>query len=168
MTVRSDGFYFQGQKKIQEWLERVKAKAGNHQDLYDELADILLAGTHDRFDRGIGPDDRPWKQSWRAKSQAGQTLRDTGRLRNSIRIKLSKNGFSLATNLVYAPIHQFGGVIRPKNKPYLTLKTPTGGWIKVKSVTIPARPFLGVSADDAQLLLLEIEDYLEKLLKNAG
>ena len=61
----------------------------------------------------------------------------------------------------------FGGTIRAKNKPYLVFKTPTGGWVKRKSITIPARPIFGVSEDDAQNMLTAIEEYLEDLLKDA-
>lgn len=161
------GFYFQGQEKIQDWLRKVEAKAGDHKALYDELGDILLKGVHDRFKRGVAPDGRPWQKSWRAIAQNGQTLRDTGRLLNSIRTRSSKNSASILTNVVYARLMQFGGTIRAKNKPYLVFKTPTGGWVKRKSITVPARPFFGVSEDDAQNILTAIEEYLEDLLKDA-
>lgn len=39
--------------------------------------------------------------------------------------------------------------------------------MSAKRVVNPARPILGVSEDDAQNMLLEIEDYLEKVLKDA-
>lgn len=50
-------------------------------------------------------------------------------------------GISLGT-IPYARIHEFGGVILPKNGPYLTFMTPDGAWHKVTSVTIPERSYL--------------------------
>lgn len=84
---------------------------------------------------------------------SGQVLHiRTGRLKSSI------NGTSqmvgnivtgkIGTNVVYAPIHEFGGVIRAKNSPYLRFKIGDR-WVSKKQVTIPARPFLrtGVQAN---------------------
>jgi len=48
----------------------------------------------------------------------------------------------------YAAIHEFGGVIRAKNKPYLMFQTRDGAWHKVKEVRIPARPYLQPAIDD--------------------
>lgn len=162
----ADKFYVQGQEKLQKWIERVKAKSADNTELYRQLGDILLEGTHNRFETGKAPDGRPWQKSWRAKS-GGKTLLDTGRLRNSIFVKLHQNGASLSTNAKYARMMQNGGVIRAKNGGYLTFRTPMGGWVKKKQVVIPARPFLGVSEDDAQEMLNKIIDYYEGLLANA-
>ena len=51
-----------------------------------------------------------------------------------------KNGISstLKTRSKYAAIHQFGGVIKAKNKPHLHFKIGSQ-WIKKKSVKIPKR-----------------------------
>ena len=56
------GFYFQGEEKLRDWLRKVELKAGDHKALYDELGDILLDGVHDRFKRGVAPDGRPWQK----------------------------------------------------------------------------------------------------------
>lgn len=62
---------------------------------------------------------------------------------------------SIGTNVPYAAIHQFGGVITPKNKKALMIPM-AGGVIFAKKVTIPARPFLGFGDKDAK----EINEYL--------
>lgn len=161
------GFYFQGEDKILEWLAKVEQKSKDNTKLYSELGDILLDGVHDRFRRGVAPDGRPWQKSWRAIAQNGQTLRDTGRLLNSIVTITKKNNVLVGTDVLYAKLMHYGGTIRAKSKPYLVFKTPTGGWVKRKSVTVPARPIFGVSEDDAQNMLLAIEEYLEDLLRDA-
>ena len=161
------GFYFQGEEKILKWLAKVEQKSKDNTELYSELGDILLDGVHDRFRRGVAPDGRPWQKSWRAIAQNGQTLRDTGRLLNSIVTITKKNNVLVGTDVLYAKLMHYGGTIRAKSKPYLVFKTPTGGWVKRKSITIPARPIFGVSEDDAQNMLLSIEEYLEDLLRDA-
>ena len=163
----ADKIYFQGQEKIAQWIARVKEKSSDPTELYQKLGGILLESTHERFETGKAPDGRPWQKSWRAKAQGGQTLLNNGDLYRSIYVKLNKDGAFLSSKLKYAPMMQFGGVIKAKNGGYLTFKTPMGGWVKKKQVVIPARPFLGVSEDDAQLMLNEIADHLEELLKNA-
>lgn len=66
----------------------------------------------------------------------------TGNLKRSWFVRSARMmGFisaTLATNAKYAAIHQFGGVIRPKTKDYLTFKTSTG-WVNTKKVKIPKR-----------------------------
>jgi hypothetical protein len=53
----------------------------------------------------------------------------------------------------YARIHETGGVIRAKNKPYLVFKTRDGAWHSVKSVTIPKRRPLGQTLDEVRPLM---------------
>lgn len=56
-----------------------------------------------------------------------------------------------AGGVPYARIHQLGGVIRPKNSK--ALMVPCGNRVlRLKSVTIPARPYLTVPATEVPLL----------------
>lgn len=54
-----------------------------------------------------------------------------------------------ARDVVYARIHELGGVIKPKRAKALAIPDPkkAGGVILVKSVTIPRRPYLRPAAD---------------------
>lgn len=56
----------------------------------------------------------------------------------------------------YAGIHEFGGVINAKNAKYLRFKTFDGSWHSVKSVTIPARPYLKPAAEKEQPRIAEM------------
>lgn len=82
-----DSVYFQGQEKLNQWLARVVKETSDLKPLFDDLGDILLDGIHDRFDRGVAPNGKPWQKSWRAIAQGGKTGRDTGRLLNSFLLK---------------------------------------------------------------------------------
>lgn len=157
-------FYIQGQEKLKTWMERVLKQTGDKTELFEAIGDVLLDGVHDRFKTGHAPDGTPWKKSWRAQVQNGQTLRDTGRLLNSFYVKITNTGAIVSSNVEYAPHLHYGAVITPKKAPYLKFKTPMGGWVSAKRVVLPARPILGVSADDAQGILFEVEEYLQGVL----
>ncbi|WFF39582.1 phage virion morphogenesis protein [Moraxella nasibovis] len=84
-------------------------------------------------------------QGWQPKAFGkGRTLQDTGELSDSISTKATSTTAQVGTNVVYARIHHFGGTIHAKKAPFLMFKTPSG-FARVKSVTIPSRPFLPVS-----------------------
>lgn len=98
---------------------------------------------------------------------------DTGRLRDSITFAFNPAAYEaeIGTNVVYGPIHEFGGIIQPRGHPFLaipigTLKgsprehgdlffLPTGNegvlldragipqYALKREVVIPARPYFG-------------------------
>lgn len=160
---------FHGQEKITEWLNKVLKQAGDHSSLMHNIGSVLEHNTKQRINTGIGTDDKPWQKSWRAKLQGGTTLRDTSRLYNSIKYTVLDGGkrVVVSTNVFYAPVLHFGATIRAKTGKYLKFKTTMGGWAQIQSVIIPPRPFLGMSVDDSQEVLFEIEEYLLELLLNA-
>jgi phage gpG-like protein len=70
----------------------------------------------------------------------------TGRLSRSLTaVRIGRGRVAVGTNVIYAPVHEFGATITAKNAPYLRFQYPrrSGQWHSVRSVTIPARPFLG-------------------------
>ena len=165
----ADSIQFHGQEKITQWLNKVLKQAGDHSKLMHNIGSILEHNTKQRINTGIGTDDKPWQKSWRAKMQGGTTLRDTSRLYNSIKYTVLDGGkrVVVGTNVFYAPVLHFGATIKAKSGKYLKFKTTMGGWAQIQSVIIPPRPFLGMSVDDSQEVLFEIEEYLLELLLNA-
>lgn len=165
----ADSIQFHGQEKITEWLNKVLKQAGDHSKLMHNIGSVLEHNTKQRINTGIGTDDKPWQKSWRAKMQGGTTLRDTSRLYNSIKYTVLDGGkrVVVGTNVFYAPVMHFGARITAKNGKYLKFKSSMGGWAQIQSVIIPPRPFLGMSVDDSQEVLFEIEEYLLELLLNA-
>lgn len=165
----ADSIQFHGQEKITEWLNKVLKQASDHSKLMHNIGSVLEHNTKQRINTGIGTDDKPWQKSWRAKMQGGTTLRDTSRLYNSIKYTVLDGGkrVVVGTNVFYAPVMHYGATIRAKTGKYLKFKTTMGGWAQIQSVIIPPRPFLGMSVDDSQEVLFEIEEYLLELLLNA-
>lgn len=83
-----------------------------------------------------------------------QKLIDTSNLVNSVEAKLDEVTGTSATasvgprGVVYARIHEFGGLIKAKGDKYLTFRTKDGAWHKVKTVQMPARPYLRPAFDE--------------------
>lgn len=150
----------EGERRVEQYLAKLRKVADDNSPIWREIGEILHDGVMERFDREQAPDGTAWQKSWRAKMQGGKTLQNTGRLRDSVQMVVQGSSVKIKTNVKYARTMQFGATIRAKGGGYLTFKTPTGGWAKVRSVVIPARPFLGMSRDDEQGIILTIEGEL--------
>jgi phage gpG-like protein len=88
------------------------------------------------------PDGAPWRPN-----RAGTSiLVQQGFLRDSIHHAVAgSSSVRWGSNLVYAAIHQSGGTILPVNGRFLVFRAGDR-MIFVPRVTIPARPYLGISA----------------------
>lgn len=127
----------------------------------DEIGAMLVTATQIRFERGVGPDGKAWEPSYRASSEGGKTLVDRGHLRDSITHQATKDEVRVGTNVLYAAVHQFGATIRAKGSGHLKFQVG-GRWASKKQVTIPARPFLGVSRDDQAEIGNILADHVRK------
>lgn len=129
-------------------LGQAAQKLGNTQALMESIGDALVSGTLKRFDAEEDPQGRKWEPSGRASEEGGQTLTNIGRLRDSIDRVATPDKVMVGSNLAYARIHQEGGIITPRNAKKLVFTGRGGKKVAVDKVTIPARPYLGVSEDD--------------------
>lgn len=74
----------------------------------------------------------------------------------------------MGTNLVYAAIQEFGGIITTKTADWLVFKTADGAWHSVKSVQIPAQPYIRPAFDEKQdACVQEISDALDVMIAEA-
>lgn len=128
--------------------------------LYDELGRMLAGSTQHRFETETDPAGNPWPDSLRVLTLGGKTLTDSTALRSSITWEAFASGVAVGTNLIYASVHQLGATIEAKASPFLHFAVPGGGYAMVKSVTIPARPFLGISDSDEMAILSLVESWL--------
>lgn len=94
---------------------------GSMKPAFENMGRALKTGALLRFRSGVGPDGAGWKKSFRAEHEGGQTLSLSRRLRNSITYIATPTGVTIGTNVIYAAIHQFGGVIRAKKGPFLAI-----------------------------------------------
>jgi phage gpG-like protein len=148
-------------------IEAVLKQLGNFDSLKDQLFDEIGAGLVDsvqhRFLTGTGVDGNPWKISWRARMQGGETLRDTGRLMNSYTHNVLSSGVEVGTDVAYAPHLHYGATILPKNGQYITFAVG-GQYRKVKQSIIPPRTQLGLDAEDEVMVLDIVGSFIDEHL----
>ena len=91
----------------------------------------------------------------------------TGNLTNSFSVKREGKWILAGVfGVIYAKIHEFGGIIKARNKPFLAFQVDGGEWVFTKSVTIPARPYMRPAVDNNQGEIKQaIIDALVGLLK---
>ncbi|MGC8736762.1 MAG: phage virion morphogenesis protein [Dissulfurimicrobium sp.] len=110
-------------REVMDALKGLQARLGDLTPAMRTVARMMESAVQRNFAEGGRPDK--WKPSKRALRQNGQTLMDTGRLKNSITSRSDATSAEVGTNVEYAAIHQFGGrtkptIIRPKNKKALS------------------------------------------------
>jgi phage virion morphogenesis protein len=135
------------------------ALANQKQDLMEACGEALVSGTLKRFE----DEEDPQGQKWAPVARSGKILTDTARLRNSIDYAVDGDTVRVGSNVIYALIHQQGGVIKPVKKKTLKFKIGKGKggkWVSAKQVTIKARPYLGVSKEDWQEIADTIKDFI--------
>ena len=146
-------------------LGEATGKLGNTQALMESVGDALVSCTMKRFDEKKDPKGKPWKPSRRAIEKGGETLTNKGRLRDSIDYAATPDKVMVGSNLTYARIHQKGGTIKPKNGKSLKFKGLNGEDVLVKEVTIPARPYLGASTEDMEVVKATMANFLAGAFK---
>lgn len=152
-------------------IEAILNQLGNFESLKNQLFDEIGAGLVDsvqhRFLTGTDVDGNPWKISWRARMQGGETLRDTGRLMNSYTHNVLSSGVEVGTDVAYAPHLHYGATILPKNGQYITFAVG-GQYRKVKQSILPPRTQLGLDAEDEVMVLDIVGSFIdEHLLRGA-
>lgn len=158
-----------GARAIEARLAGLQHAFGDIEPLMAGIGLYLEGATIDRFDREQAPDGAGWSKSIRARVDGGKTLSDSGQLRGSITSEASSSEVRVGTNKIYAGTHQFGATIRAKSAPFLMFNLPGGlGLRKVKEVEIPARPFLGLSAEDETEILALADDYASAAMGGAA
>lgn len=149
----------EGDTRAELALGRLAHAVEDRASLLYVLGEYLESATIERFTREEAPDGQAWSESIRAREEGGKTLSDQGLLKGSITHNVRGDTIEVGTNLIYAGVHQFGATIRPKKGQYLKFFLP-GGLVFAKEVTIPARPYLGISAEDQTELLALTEDHI--------
>lgn len=163
-----------GLRPVERKLYRLLQRFGDLFPLMDRIGMLLENSTRHRFETSRAPSGATWKPSLRARFEAvpqndktvgplnSKTLVRDGHLRDSITHAATSSTVEVGSNLLYARIHQLGGKIVPVNAPALSFRLPGGAeLIHVMSVIIPARPYLGVSAEDMVGIKRQVERFAE-------
>ena len=124
---------------LQRGLGQLLRNARHPRPMMRAIAAELLSITEDNFAR-----QRWGSRKWDPTKRGGKILQKSGQLAASIHTASGSHFARIGTNKPYAAIHQFGGTIEAKNKPYLVFKAG-GSFHSVKQVNIPDRPYLPIS-----------------------
>jgi phage virion morphogenesis protein len=129
--------------------------------LVEEIVQLGENQTRKRIESGgPGPDG----QAWPANQTGTPILFRTGRhLHDSIASSSSGTSGEWGAAWEFAHAHQYGATITPKSAGRLVFMLGDKR-VFAKKVMIPARPFVGVSAEDAEEIKALVTDYLGRLL----
>ncbi len=129
----------------------------------------LVTTTQKRITQGVDADGNafaPLNPAYAEIKRGPGILRASLMLQRSITFEAGRATVTVGSNRIYAAIHQFGGKIVPKNAKALEFKLGAGGGlVRVKSVTIPARPYLGFGAQEIEVTLDVVDAFVSRALK---
>ena len=173
--------------EAQRKLRALVALMDRKRPFFEDVGNLLVASVGRRFRAQRAPDGTPWTPlkpaTIKARAKRGRSkiaiLRETGRLAGSINYQASDDDVRIGSPDERAAIHQLGGTIdRPARaaKIYrLKGKDGTVGrrFVKKKAanhvtdvqigahgISIPARPFLGISAEDQTDIMAAADRWL--------
>lgn len=153
---------------IDRALSHMRRVAENPAPALKDIGEYLQRSVDDRFRSETDPQGRPWEPLsgfTKANKRNDKILTERGGpgLRGSIHYRVDGDTLEQGTNKIYAAIHQFGGTITAKSGS-LAIGDPKGAFALVKSVRIPARPYLGFSSEDSK----EVERILQRHANPGG
>lgn len=152
--------------QIMDALDRLQAGTSEPQPLLQEIGAYGVHSTQARFATETAPDGTRWaalNPAYAELKGAGRNiLTRSGKLKDDMSWHAGAAEVSWGSSRIYAAVHQFGATIKPRNVGSLGL-VPVF-LVRVKSVTIPARPYLGISPADGDEISALGGRYLRSLL----
>lgn len=128
--------------------------------LLESMARLIRESVRERIlAGGPAPDGSAWAPNAEGRKPI---LHRSGALARSIDYAVSGSQAIVGSGLIYAAIHQFGGTIVPKSASALVFRIGNR-LIRTKKVTMPARPFIGLSGDDRSELIAAAVAYIRRL-----
>lgn len=137
--------------------------------LFKNWGEYQIKATRARFLAARGPDGKPWtplNRVYAAGKRGPGILRERGQLMGSIVYQVTANTLAWGSPLIYAAIHQKGGTIVPRTADALVFRMGNRV-VFARKVTIPARPYLGVSAEDREVMGQMADDLLAEVWKGS-
>ncbi|MGP1664485.1 MAG: phage virion morphogenesis protein [Rhodanobacter sp.] len=136
---------------------------GNLRPAYQDIGEYLITSTRRRFASGTGPDGVPWMPNTALtlsrKKGTKPLIGETRRLGSEIALHVDNDSASVGSNLIYAAPQQFGALRGQYGRTKRNGPIPWGN--------IPARPFIGVSNDDATAVLDIVSEHIQSAFDNA-
>ncbi len=153
-------------QQVRDALNKLLRAGTDLSPVMKQIAGHLAASTQQSFEREAAPDGTPWAKlspvtvAQRIKKRGSlpvKILEDTGQLQKSILEDWDSTSAEVGTITEYATTHQFGaskGQFGRGN--YKTKK----GSFPIPWGNIPARPFLGVAAEQERQIQQDVLDFI--------
>lgn len=141
-------------REVRQMFSRLQKRLGDLTPVMEDLGELIVERTKQRFARSTDPAGRPWapnKPATLARKKGTKPLiGETKSLMGTLYYRADRASVTVGSPMEYAAIHQFGGQAG-----------------RSKKATIPPRPFLPVTesgqwlgTDDRQAVLDILRDYL--------
>ena len=134
-------------ERVQRAIDRLVANVKNLRPAFNEIGEHLIASTRARFDTGTDPDGKKWAANSSVtlarKKGSRPLIGETKQLMRQLSYQSRPDQLLFGSSMEYAAMHQFGGT--KAQFPNL--------W-----GDIPARPFLGITAHDENVIEEIVED----------
>jgi len=141
---------------VRRLLADAALDSGDRGRLLQSIGTEMETQTRERFDTQRSPEGDSWQalaqktRDYYAEKGLGHRslLVGSGTLRGSVTHEVEGGAWSalIGATMEYAAVHQFGATIRPRTAKALAVP----GFGMLRKATIPARPYLGVSQEDAR------------------
>jgi len=163
-------------------LEKLAERLGDMRTPLLDIGEYLHQSTDSRARNQVGPDGSPWaplSPRTLARKKGNKTLRESGALLDTLRHQVAGDELQFGTDRPYGAIHQFGGKVEHAARSQQVYFKEKGGvvgnrfvkkrqsnfsqWVShgARTVEMPARPYLGLSAEDETELLEIVGAYLK-------
>jgi phage virion morphogenesis protein len=170
-------------RSVTLWLNRLAKVGSDFRPMFGEMGAALVESTRLRFRDGREPSGAVWRPlspvtiALRRKGKGSgdaKPLLDTHRLAGSIAYSAGTRDLVVGTNVVYAKTHQFGaakgafgrysqvGRVRKYGLKSFKGSAGTKQGFPIPWGNIPARPFLGISANDRAEIVAIIRDTIRR------
>ncbi len=148
-------------RQLRKAIARLEKLDGALKPALQEMGEVLIDSTKQRFVTGTAPDGSDWApnkpSTLSRKSGSKPLIGETHRLSDEIHYQIDAGRLLIGSVLKYSAVQQFGAAKGEFGKDRRGRPIPWG--------RIPARPFLGISDTDKQHLLEIIQEHVEDSLK---
>lgn len=146
-------------RTVKAWLAKLERVVTDMTPAMRAIGHFLAESARLRFRDSTAPDGRRWAPLSpvtiaRRRKGSSTPLLDTGRLRNSITFRADRRSADIGTNVIYAAVQQLGARKGAFGRTRRGSPIPWGN--------IPARPYLGVSADDRRDIVGLLRDVIQR------
>ncbi|WP_158971986.1 phage virion morphogenesis protein [Chachezhania sediminis] len=156
--------------QVRQALDEIARALTDLTPAMQDIGEYLTETTKERFRKGVSPEGTPWAPKSQATIDAYVARKDkvdfrplhgpSGRLSSEISYQAGPSQVEIGSNLIYAAVQHFGAEAGQFGARIGTDKRGRFYFMPIPWGDIPARPFLGLSAEDRTGVLEILEEYV--------